>query len=224
MSVSKRFYGTAIAAALLATTAACVTDPTTGERRVSRAAIGAALGGAGGYLAGELLGGRRDRTERIIGAGIGAIAGGAVGGYMDRQEQELRRRTAGTGVVVERDGDELLLTMPAGITFPINSYEIQPQFRATLDQVAQTLATYPSTLIDVYGHTDPSGGDGINIPLSQNRAQSVANYLATRGVNSSRIATQGYGSSQPIADNSTEAGRAQNRRVEIRVVAATANS
>jgi outer membrane protein OmpA-like peptidoglycan-associated protein len=99
---------------------------------------------------------------------------------MDRQERELRRQTAGTGVVVERQGDELLLSMPAGITFPINSFQIQPQFYGTLNQVAQTLAAYPQTLIDVYGHTDPSGGDAINIPLSQNRAQSVASYLRSR--------------------------------------------
>lgn len=218
MFVSKRIGGLAMAAGLLATTAACVTDPNTGERRISKAAIGSAIGLGGGYLAGELLGGRRDRTERIIGAGIGAIAGGAVGAYMDRQEQELRRRTAGTGVVVERQGDEILLRMPAAITFPINSYGIQPQFMDTLNDVAQTLADNPSTYIDVYGHTDPSGGDVINLPLSRNRAQAVANYLAQRGVNPARIATQGFGSSQPIADNSTEAGRAANRRVEIRVV------
>jgi len=222
MPVSKRISGLAFAAALMATTAACVTDPVTGQRTVSRTAIGAVLGGGGGYLLGELLGGRRDRTERIVGAGIGAIAGGAVGAYMDRQERELRQQTAGTGVVVERQGDELLLTMPAGITFPVNSYAIQPQFQATLNQLAQTLAAYPSTLIDVYGHTDPSGGDVINVPLSQNRAQAVASYLTARGVNPARIATQGFGSSQPVADNSTESGRAANRRVEIRVVPATA--
>jgi outer membrane protein OmpA-like peptidoglycan-associated protein len=207
----------AAATALLATTA-CVTDPNTGERRVSRAAIGAGLGVVGGYLAGDLIGGKGDRTEKIIGAGIGGIAGGAIGAYMDKQEQELRRETAGTGVDVIREGDEIALRMPAGITFPINSYQIQPQFQSTLDDVARTLASYPSTMIDVYGHTDPSGGDGINIPLSQNRAQSVASYLAQRGVNSARIATQGFGSSRPIADNSTEAGRSANRRVEIRIV------
>ena len=204
--------------ALLATTAACVTDPNTGRQRIDSRVIGGVVGTAGGYLLGDLLGGRRDRTERIVGAGIGAIAGAAVGDYMERQRRELEARTAGTGVVVEQQGDELLLTMPSGITFPINSYQIQPQFKATLDQVAQTLASYPSTLIDVYGHTDPSGGDAINIPLSQNRAHSVASYLVQRGVNSARIATQGFGSSQPIADNSTEAGRAANRRVEIRIV------
>ena len=218
MFVSKRTAGIAFAAALMASTAACITDPVTGERRISKAAIGAGAGLVGGYLAGDLIGGRRDRTEKIVGAGIGAVAGGAIGAYMDKQQQELRRRTAGTGVDVTRVGDELILNMPSSITFPINSYEIQPQFRATLDQVAQTLVEYPSTYIDIYGHTDPSGGDAINIPLSQNRAQSVANYLATRGVNPARMATRGFGSSQPIADNSTEAGRAANRRVEIRVV------
>ncbi len=222
MIMSKRFTGAALAAALLTTTA-CVTNPETGEREFqTRTAIGAAVGAVAGYFGGDLIGGRRDRTEKIVGAGIGTIAGAAVGQYMDKQERELRQKTAGTGVVVERQGDELVLSMPAGITFPVNSYQIQSQFYPTLNEVAQTLAAYPQTLIDVYGHTDPSGGDAINIPLSRNRAESVAGYLAQRGVNRARIATQGFGSSQPIADNSTEAGRAQNRRVEIRVTPATA--
>ena len=221
MFASKRFITGAAAAALLTTTA-CVTNPETGEREFqTRTAIGAAAGAVAGYFLGDLVGGRRDRTERIVGAGIGTIAGGAAGQYMDRQERELRQRTAGTGVVVQRQGDELLLTVPAGITFPINSYQIQPQFYTTLDQVSQTLAAYPQTLVDVYGHTDPSGGDQINIPLSQNRAEAVADYLGRRGVAPARIATQGFGSSRPIADNSTETGRAQNRRVEIRIVPAT---
>jgi outer membrane protein OmpA-like peptidoglycan-associated protein len=219
--MSKRITGAAVAAALLTTTA-CVTNPETGEQEFqARTAIGAAAGAVAGYFLGDLVGGRRDRTERIVGAGIGTIAGAAVGQYMDKQERELRARTEGTGIVVERQGDELLLSMPAGITFPINSAQIQPQFYGTLDQVAQTLATYPSTLIDVYGHTDPTGGDRINVPLSQNRAQSVAGYLSGRGVAPARIATQGFASSKPVADNGTEAGRAQNRRVEIRVVPAT---
>jgi outer membrane protein OmpA-like peptidoglycan-associated protein len=221
MRPSNRLIGAAGAALLLATTAACVTDPETGERRVStKGAIGGVIGAVAGYFAGDVIGGRRDRTEKIVGAGIGAIAGGAVGTYMDRQEKELRDKTAGTGVEVDREGNELLLTMPSGITFPINSADIQPQFQSTLDQVAQTLRSYPSTLIDVYGHTDPSGGDAINVPLSQRRAQSVANYLSARGVQNQRIATQGFGSSQPLPGNtnSTEAERAANRRVEIRIV------
>ncbi|HEX8580483.1 MAG TPA: OmpA family protein [Allosphingosinicella sp.] len=219
MRINNRIVGAVAAAALLSTTAACVTNPETGKREISqKGAIGGVLGAVAGYFAGDIIGGKRDRTERAIGAGVGAVAAAAIGTYMDRQEAELRRKTQGTGVVVERDGDELVLTMPAGITFPINSYEIQPQFYSTLEQVAQTLVTYPSTLIDVYGHTDPSGGDAINIPLSKNRAESVANYLSQRGVNRTRIATQGFGSSQPIASNATEAGRQQNRRVELRVV------
>ena len=125
---------------------------------------------------------------------------------------------AGTGVEVERSGNELLLSMPSGVTFATNSYAIQPQFQPTLNQVAETLAAYPSTYIDIYGHTDSTGGDAINIPLSQNRAQSVANYLGQRGVNSARMATRGFGSSQPVAENTTEAGKQANRRVEIRIV------
>ncbi|MGZ8285639.1 MAG: OmpA family protein [Allosphingosinicella sp.] len=219
MRISNSLLGAAAAVALLSTTA-CTTNAE-GERRVStKGAIGGVVGAVVGYFGGDLIGGRRDRTEKILGAGIGAVAGAAVGTYMDRQERELRDRTAGTGVEIDRQGDELLLTMPAGITFPINSYDIQPQFRSTLDQVATTLSSYPSTMIDVYGHTDPSGGDSINIPLSRNRAGSVATYLAARGVQRERIETQGFGSSQPLAgnDNSSEAERAANRRVEIRIV------
>ena len=227
MRISKRLLGTVTGAFLLSTTAACVTNPETGERQIStKGAIGTAVGAVAGYFGGDLIGGRSDRTEKIVGAGIGAIAGGALGTYMDRQEKELRQDTAGTGVEIDRQGNELLLTMPAGITFPVNRADIQPQFQSTLDQVAQTLTAYPSTMIDVYGHTDPSGGDSINIPLSQQRAQSVASYLSARGVQSARIATQGFGSSQPLAGNynRTEAERAANRRVEIRIVPVQANS
>lgn len=218
MFVPKRITTAAVAAALLATTAACITDPETGERRLSKAAIGAAIGAGGGYLLGDLVGGRRDRTERILGTGIGAVAGGAIGAYMDRQEQELRRQTAGTGVDIERRGDELVLTMPAGITFAFDRYDIQPQFRPTLDRVADVLGRYPSTMIDIYGHTDSVGSDAYNQSLSENRARSVADYFGTRGVQPVRIATRGFGESQPVADNATEAGRAANRRVELRIV------
>jgi len=219
MRIQNRLLGAAAAVALLST-AACTTNAD-GERRIStEAAVGGVVGAVVGYFGGDLIGGRDDRTEKILGAGIGAVAGAAVGSYMDRQERELRDKTAGTGVEIDRQGDELLLTMPAGITFPINRYDIQPQFRSTLDQVASTLSAYPSTMIDVYGHTDPSGGDVINVPLSQNRAASVADYLAARGVVRERIATQGFGSSQPLPGNTnaSEAERSANRRVEIRIV------
>lgn len=198
--------------------AGCVTDPDTGERRLSKAGIGAIAGTALGAGAGALVGGRRNRTEAIVGAGIGALAGGAIGTYMDRQEAKLRAQTAGTGVEVERQGDELLLNMPAGITFATNSYEVQPQFRATLDKVASTLAEYGKTYVDIYGHTDSTGSDAINEPLSRNRAEAVANYLSSHGVAAARIGAQGFGSRQPIASNATPEGRQANRRVEIKLV------
>ena len=191
------------------------------DRVSTESGIGAVLGGLGGYLLGDVIGGKRDRTEKILGAGIGAVAGAAVGDYMDRQQKELERETAGTGVQVIRTGDDLVLRMPAGITFDVNSYAVKPQLGGTLDQVATTLGEYPSTMIDVYGHTDVTGGDAINVPLSQSRARSVASYLSQRGVNPTRIATQGFGASQPVASNDSDAGRQANRRVEIKIVPVT---
>ncbi len=216
-----RHFRTLTAIALsgaMVTTAACTTDPNTGQRRISKTAIGAVGGLVGGYLAGDLIGGRNDRTAKIIGAGVGVLAGGAVGAYMDRQEAELRRQTAGTGVDVIRSGDDLILRMPSGITFPVDSYAIQPQFQSTLDQVAQTLSSYNQTYIDVLGHTDSTGSDAYNQTLSVNRAQAVSSYLSSRGVASARMGVRGFGESAPIASNDTEMGRAQNRRVEIKVV------
>lgn len=210
----------ALSSALVAT-AACTTDPNTGRRTISRTAIGAGVGLLGGYLAGDVIGGRSDRTAKIIGAGVGALAGGAVGAYMDRQEADLRRQTAGTGVDVIRSGDDLILRMPSGITFPVDSYTIQPQFQQTLNEVARTLGSYNQTYIDVLGHTDSTGSDAYNQTLSVNRAQSVAGYLSSRGVAMARIGVRGFGESQPIASNDSEMGRAQNRRVEIKVVPVT---
>ena len=124
-------------AAMLATTA-CTTDPETGQKRMSKAAIGGIGGALGGYLLGDLVGGRHDRTEKILGAGIGAIAGAGIGSYMDEQERKLRQQTAGSGVDVIRQGDDLLLRMPSGITFAFNDASVQPQFRPTLDAVSYT--------------------------------------------------------------------------------------
>jgi outer membrane protein OmpA-like peptidoglycan-associated protein len=205
-------------AAFMVATAACTTNPYTGQREISRTAVGAVLGAGAGYVLGDIVGGRNDRAEKIIGTGIGALAGGAIGAYMDRQEAQLRRQTAGTGVDIIRQGDELLLRMPSGITFDFDSFAIRPEFRATLDQVAQTLVTHPQTYIDVLGHTDSVGSAAYNQRLSEQRARAVADYLVARGVNPARIGTRGYGLTQPIASNDTEAGRAQNRRVEIKIV------
>ncbi len=212
---------TALALSIMLATAACTTDPYTGQRSISRAAIGAGVGLIGGYLAGDVVGGRSDRRAKIIGAGVGVLAGGAVGAYMDRQEADLRRQTVGTGVDVIRNGNDLILRMPSSITFPVGSYVIQPQFQSTLREVAQTLGGYNQTYIDVLGHTDATGTEASNQTLSVNRAQAVANYLTSRGVVSARIGVRGFGESAPIASNETEEGRTQNRRVEIKVVPIT---
>ena len=113
--------------------------------------------------------------------------------------------------------------MPSGITFGYDSATVQPQFQRTLDQVAQTLAEYNQTYIDVYGHTDSTGSDQYNQTLSQRRATAVADYLAGRGVQPVRIGTRGYGETQPVAPNETDEGRAANRRVEVKIVPITQN-
>ncbi len=210
------FAGTALMG-----TAAC---DTLNQPGVKGGGLGALGGAAAGYLLGDLIGGRNSRTEEIVGAGIGAIAGGAVGYYLDRQQKDLEARTAGTGVDVIRNGDDsLTVRAPDSITFAYNQSNVMPQFRGTLDQIAQSLQAYPSSAIDVLGHTDSTGSDAYNQDLSERRARSVADVLSADGVSRVRIATRGYGESAPIADNTTEAGRAANRRVEIRIVPVTQN-
>src|SRR3546814_16509630 len=143
ITVSRTIPGVAFAAALMATTSACVTDPVTGERKISKAAIGGAIGAVGGYFAGDLIGGRRDRTERIVGAGIGAIAGGAVGAYLDKQERERRERPDGTGIEVGRHSDDIILHMHSAITFAFDSYHLPPPHQHTLNHVPHQQPPYP---------------------------------------------------------------------------------
>lgn len=215
---------TALASLAAITVTGCVTDPETGEKRISKAAIGGLGGAVGGYLLGDLIGGRNSRTEEILGAGIGAVAGAGIGHYMDQQEKKLRERTAGTGIDVERQGDQLVLNMPGDVTFDHNSAVVKSQFRGALDNVASTLGEYPSTYIDIYGHTDSTGSDTYNQGLSERRAASVADYLAGRGVVRARMATLGYGESQlKCAPERSEADYQCNRRVEIRISPVTQN-
>jgi len=218
IKASKLLGSIALVAAMGATTAGCVTDPVTGERKISKAAIGGLGGAVGGYLLGGLIGGNNDRTERIIGAGIGAVAGAGVGAYMDAQERKLREQTRGTDVNVIRQGDNIILDMPGDVTFALNSYAIESQFQSTLGNIASTLTSSPSTYIDIYGHTDSTGSDSYNYTLSQQRAGSVSNFLSSRGVQQARMATQGLGETQlkcnPEVD---ETSRRCNRRVEIRI-------
>ncbi len=212
-----RLFTSAAAALSLVAVSACVTDPNTGERKVSRTAIGG-VGGAGlGYLLGSVIGGK---TARIVGAGIGGVAGGVVGYQMDKQIKELKEQTAGSGVDVSQEGDGILVNLP-DVTFAVDSTAISPSFQATLDKVAQSMIQYPNSLIDVYGHTDSTGSEAYNMDLSKRRADSVARYLISRGVSSARIQTQGMGENYPVADNTTPEGRALNRRVEIKITPVT---
>ena len=203
-------------AVLLAATG-CTTDPVTGQQRVSKTGTGAAIGAGAGALLGALLGGG-STTGVLIGAGVGALAGGGVGAYMDRQERDLRQATAGTDIEVQRQGDEIQLVFPDTITFDFNSAVVRPEMRSQLQEVARVLNEYPSSVLGVYGHTDNVGSMDVNQRLSEQRAQSVAGSLESFGVNRARMQIRGYGYTQPIASNATPEGRAQNRRVELRVV------
>lgn len=207
----------AIALAAATILAGCTTDPYTGQRKVSNTAAGAGLGAVAGAGIGALVGGGDDTRNALLGAGIGALAGGAIGGYMDQQEAKLRAQLQGTGVSVTRQGDYIILNMPSNITFQTDESAIQPGFYGTLNSVALVLREFNKTLVDVYGHTDSTGSDQYNQDLSQRRAASVSNYLGAQGVDPRRFAVIGMGESQPIASNDTESGRAQNRRVEIRL-------
>ena len=217
MNIARNALTGFLACALVATTSGCVTDPNTGHQKVSRAAIGAGAGVLGGLLLGGLIGGA---TGRIVGAGIGGVAGAAIGYTKDKQIAELREKTEGTGVDVTTtdNGQAILVSLPDGVTFDTDSYELKPAFRPTLQQIAQNLTKYPNSLIDVYGHADSTGTAPHNQVLSENRARVVGDFLTMQGVASSRLRTQGFGSSMPVADNATPEGRARNRRVEIKIV------
>jgi outer membrane protein OmpA-like peptidoglycan-associated protein len=214
----KNLIISALSLSALTMTSGCVTNPETGKKSISSAALGGIGGVVGGYLLGDILGGRNDRTAKIVGAGLGGLAGAGIGYYMDEQEKKLREQTAGTGIDVTRDGDNLILNMPSNVTFAVDSSAVDPQFQTTLASVADTLSQYEKSYVDVLGHTDSTGADAYNQSLSERRASSVANFLANSGVQRARLATKGYGESQPVASNSTEEGRAANRRVELKIV------
>ncbi len=199
--------------------AGCATNPYQGD--TAKTATGATVGAVAGAVLGRAVSGRDDRTKgTIIGAAVGATVGGLIGRQMDQQEIELRRQMEGTGVEVMREGDTIRLQAPENITFDTNRADVKPQFRPVLDQLAHSIAQYPGTVVRVEGHTDSTGAASYNQTLSENRAESVRSYLIQRGVEANRIDAVGYGFSRPIADNSTAAGRAQNRRVEVLIIPA----
>jgi outer membrane protein OmpA-like peptidoglycan-associated protein len=216
MKTSRKFTA-ALAAVSLVTVSACVTDPNTGEKKVSRTVLGTTGGALAGTLLGGLIGGR---TARIA----GAVAGGALGGYvgyrMDEQIRELKDQTAGSGVdVTETDGGQaILVNLPDGVTFATGSYAINPGFQTLLDRVAASLQQYPNSLVDVYGYTDTVGAASFNQRLSEQRAQAVANYLISRGVSSARIRWMGFGETSLKVQTGDNVNEPLNRRVEIKII------
>ncbi len=181
-----------------------------------KTAIGAGIGALAGY--GLSRSNANSSAQNNRAAAIGAILGAGTGLYLDNKEKKLRDQMQGSGVDVSRNPDgSINLVMPGSITFDTNKSNIKPDFYATLNKVARTLAEDNKSVILVTGYTDNTGNDSINLPLSQARAQSVASYLGAQGVPGNRINAQGYGAANPIASNATAQGREQNRRVEISI-------
>jgi outer membrane protein OmpA-like peptidoglycan-associated protein len=196
---------------------ACVTNPQTGATQMSNSAIGAAVGAAAGAGIGALAGGKNKGKAALIGAAAGTALGAGLGYYMDSQEQELKTSLQGTDVQVQRQGQDLTVVMPGNVTFATASADISAAAYPALTSVATVLTKSPDTTITVSGYTDSVGSADTNMQLSKKRADSVASYLASKGVAMQRIQSVGFGSSNPIASNDNEQGRSQNRRVEIKI-------
>ena len=194
----------------------CVTDPNTGNQKLSKTASY----GLGAAATCGIIGAATKNSKRARNAALGCAAiGSGVGAYMDYQEKILRDKLKDTPIDVSREGDNIKLIMPDNITFEINSYQLSPYVKDILNEVGKILAKYDDTKINIIGHTDSTGKYSINMPLSNNRAHVVYSYLISNcGINSLRLNYYGVGASQPKADNKTAAGRAQNRRVEILIV------
>lgn len=193
----------------------CTTDPNTGQQRLNKTASGTLAGAAGGAVISKATGGEKTGRDAAIGAALGA----GVGYYMERQAKQLEQQMAGTGVTVEQNpttGD-IDLVMPGNITFAFDDATLSSSFKPTLDKLASTMNQYNKTTVNIAGHTDSRGSASYNMGLSRDRAYSVANYLTARGVSANRINVVAYGESRPVADNSTDYGRQQNRRVELTI-------
>lgn len=184
------------------------------EMNLSETQKGTAIGAGVGALAGAAIG--RDGKGAAIGAGVGALGGYVWSKHMQDKKLAMERATMGSGVQVTQTPDnQLKLNIPSDISFDTGRADIKPNLRPILDQFASGLSGQPNTEVRIIGHTDSQGSDAVNDPLSMQRAQAARQYLAARGVDPNRIAVAGRGEREPVADNSTEAGRARNRRVEI---------
>jgi len=203
------------AAILMGGLAGCTNNPYTGESQAAKSAKYGGFGALGGAAVGALVGGKKGA---LIGAAVGGAGGAGYGYYTDVQEKKLADQLRGTGVQVQREGDNLSLIMPGNITFKTAQSDISASFYPVLNSIATTLKEYNTSNIVVIGHTDNTGSFEKNQVLSEQRAYSVANYFVAQGVAQDRVQAFGYGPRQPIADNNTEAGKQTNRRVEIQII------
>jgi outer membrane protein OmpA-like peptidoglycan-associated protein len=216
MSLKKILVAVAFVASSIGLVGCMTTNPYTGESEVSKTTIGTGIGAGAGAIAGQLIGHSTEAT--IIGAGIGAAVGGITGNYMDRQTAELRQQLESTGVRVVRLGNgDIQLVMPGDITFENDRADIRPQFYNTLNSVAIVLKKYNKTTVKVAGYASSTGTAQHNQILSEQRAQSVANYLVAQKIDGNRLMAVGYGQRYPVASNATHEGQARNRRVEITI-------
>lgn len=192
-----------------------LTLPFFGCDSISKTAKGTAIGAAAGALAGAVIGKAAGNTTNgaIIGAAVGGASGAAIGNYMDRQSRELEEDLE--GAKVERIGEGIKITFDSGILFDVNSYQLKEVSKENIAELSEILQKYEDTNIMFSGYTDNTGSEEYNQKLSEDRAKAVAEYAAFTGVDAERMTIIGYGESDPIADNSTAAGRQQNRRVEI---------
>lgn len=177
---------------------------------------GAAIGAVVGAILGKATG-DNDKSRYVWGAAVGALAGSAIGAYMDKQEAELKKELANTGVEIVRNGNNIDLILPGDITFATNSASVSSQFTPVLQDVARVINNYPKTILMVEGHTDSAGTEQYNQALSERRANSVKNVLTINSVNATRITTVGMGEYQPKASNETTQGKQLNRRVELSI-------
>jgi outer membrane protein OmpA-like peptidoglycan-associated protein len=185
------------------------------SERQQDTAKGAGIGAVAGAVLSSATGGKAG-TGAVVGGAVGAVAGNIWSKRQEQRRAEMEKATQGTGVEVSRTADnQLKVDVPSDVSFATGSAAIRPEMRSVLDPLAASLQNDPNTRLMIVGHTDSTGSAAINNPLSVERAQSVRDYLTARGVTASRIETAGRGDREPVADNSTEAGRAKNRRVEI---------
>jgi len=185
------------------------------SERQKGTAIGAGVGAGVGAIIGKATGGKAG-TGAVVGGAVGAVAGNLWSKRQEDRRIAMEQATRGTGVDVSRTADnQLKVNIPSDVSFAVNSSAIRPEMRSVLDPLATSLRDDPNARLAIIGHTDSTGSDAVNNPLSLDRAQSVRDYLAARGVSPTRVETAGRGEREPIADNATDAGRAQNRRVEI---------